>query len=76
LHDELPSQLKTFLTELFRQSRGKPMAAGWIIRHNRPGGLEWTGEDYWSEDAEKCVRCIIQQNRNATDRLRKMSENG
>jgi hypothetical protein len=72
LHDELPS----LFTELFRQARGKPMAADWIIRHNRPGGLESTGEDYWAEDAEKCIRCIIQQSRKATDRLRKMSENG
>ena len=68
LRDELPSQLKTFFTELFRQARGKPMATDWIIQ----GGLEWTYTDYWAEDAEKCIRCIIQQSRKATDRLRKI----
>lgn len=72
-----------FLCELVRaypkidvESGGSPAKADWRIEYRGPGrGLAWTGTDYWAEDAEKCIRCIIQQSRKATDRVRKMSGN-
>ena len=76
LLSELGPQMKIFFTELFRQARGKPTPVDWILRHNRPGGLEWTWTHYWAEDAEKCIRCITQQSKKATDRLREMSGKG
>jgi hypothetical protein len=79
LRSELRPQLKAFFTELFYQASGRPMStsAGWKIDSSRPGAsLESSSTDYWAEDVEKCIRCIIQQSRKATDRLRKMSEDG
>jgi hypothetical protein len=57
LRGELGPQLKTFFTELFRQARGKPMAADYILDHP----LEWTGTHYWAEDAGKCIRCYAKR---------------
>jgi hypothetical protein len=35
---------------------------------NPPPAPSWSGTDYWAEDPEKCIRCIIHQSRKATDR--------
>ena len=74
---ELGPQLKIFFTELFLQSGGSSAKTNYRI-DSGPwyNPLEWTGTHYWAEDAGKCIRCIIQESRKATDRLQKLVQKG
>jgi hypothetical protein len=66
-------QIKDRFAEFVLQCGGK--AKNWEIL-NPPPAPSWSGTNYWAEDAEKCIRCIIQESRKATDRLQKLVQKG
>jgi hypothetical protein len=65
----LDRELKALFTDFVLRGGGK--ATNWEIP-NPPPVPSWSGTNYWAEDAERCVGCIIQESRKATDRLRKL----
>jgi hypothetical protein len=70
---ELGPQLKDLFTDFVLRCGGK--AKKWELL-NPPPAPSWSGTNYWSEDAESCVRCIIQESRKATDQLQKLVQKG
>jgi|GEM_PF-4161062 len=66
----LGPKMKDLFAEFVLHCGGR--ATNWEISGQAPGYPEWSGTNYWAADAHECIRCIIQQSRNATDRLRKL----
>jgi hypothetical protein len=70
LFGRLDCQMKDLFGDFVLRCGGR--ATKWEISGQAPGYPEWSGTNYWAEDAQKCIGCVLERSRDATARLRKL----